>query len=548
MIRVRQIKLNIEDDSRESLIKAIAKKLKIKESEIKNITIIKRSLDARYKPDLYYVYEADVEVVNEEVILVRNKSLDVVKSLNEEYVMPQKGNVLLNKRPIVVGSGPAGLFCSYLLSKMGYKPIILERGEKVEDRIKTVEKFFSDGILNKESNVQFGEGGAGTFSDGKLNTLTKDKFNRCKFVFETFVECGANPEILYDNMPHIGTDILRIVVKNMREKIISMGGEFRYNSCLTDINIEDNKIKSVIVNDREVIDTSILVLAIGHSARDTFRMLYERGLEMVSKPFAVGVRIQHPQEVINNNQYGYGYNKKLKPASYKLTYKSSLGRGVYSFCMCPGGYVVNASSEDGMLAINGMSYYDRGSKNANSAIVVTVTPDDFGNHPLDGIKYQRELEKNAYELGNGQIPIQKLGDYYDNKISSCCGKIEPIFKGNYGYADLNKLYPDYINKSLKEAIINFGTKIKGFDDNDSIIAGVESRTSSPVRIIRSEDYVSNVLGIYPCGEGAGYAGGITTSAIDGVKVAEAIISKYKSENISITWITISNAIRLSCHK
>ncbi|MBQ2872810.1 MAG: NAD(P)-binding protein [Bacilli bacterium] len=529
MIRIRQVKLNIEKDDKYSLIKAISKKIKINESEIKDISIVKKSLDARHKPDLYYVYEVDAIVNNEDKIISKNKSIDVIVAPNEEYVMPLKGNILLNKRPIIVGSGPAGLFCSYLLAKMGYKPIIIERGEKVEDRIKTVEKFFNDGILNKESNVQFGEGGAGTFSDGKLNTLTKDKFNRCKFVFEIFVECGANPEIIYDNMPHIGTDVLRVVVKNMREKIISMGGEFRYNSCLTDINLSDGKVNSIVINNNQVIDTDILVLAIGHSARDTFQMLYDNGIEMNAKPFAVGIRIEHPQKIINNSQYGENYNKNLKPASYKLTYKSSLGRGVYSFCMCPGGYVVNASSEEGMLAINGMSYYKRDSKNANSAIVVTVTPDDFGNHPLDGIKYQRELEKKAYELGNGFIPIQKLGDYYNDKVSTCIGSVEPIFKGKYNFANLNKLYPEYINKSLKEAIDNFGNKIKGFNDNDSIIAGVESRTSSPVRITRDEEYVSNILGIYPCGEGAGYAGGITTSAIDGVKVAEAIISKYNNE-------------------
>ena len=287
------------------------------------------------------------------------------------------------------------------------------------------------------------------------------------------------------------------------------------------------KVMSIVINDDRVMDVDVVVLAIGHSARDTFEMINNVGIKMESKAFAVGIRIQHPQEIININQYGDKYYKRMNPASYKLTYKASNGRGVYSFCMCPGGYVVNASSEDGMLAINGMSYYKRDSVNANSAIVVTVTPDDFGNGVLDGVRFQRDLEEKAYKLGNGNIPIQRLGDYYNNVESTRLGNIEPIFKGNYELSNLNLLYPGYINESLKEAIEHFGYKINGFNDVDSIIAGVESRTSSPVKIIRNEEYVSNIEGIYPCGEGCGYAGGITTSAIDGMKVAEAIISKYR---------------------
>ena len=528
MIRVRQIKIDVKNDIFDEIKKSVSKKIKVNINDIKGIKINKKSLDARYKPNLYYIYEVDIDVLNEEEILNRNKlSNDIVFVENEEYIVPSMGNDLLDKRVVIVGSGPSGLFCGYLLSMMGYKPLIIERGEKVEDRVLTVEKFFSDGILNKESNVQFGEGGAGTFSDGKLNTLTKDKFNRCRFVFDTFVKCGANSEIMYSNTPHIGTDVLRDVVKNIRNKIIDMGGEFRYNSCLTDIICIKNKVNSIEINDSELIDTNVLVLAIGHSARDTFSMLYNKGLYMESKPFAMGIRIQHSQEMINVSQYGDNYYKGLAPANYKLTYKSSEGRGVYSFCMCPGGYVVNASSEDNRLAINGMSYYKRDSKNANSAIVVTVSPDDFGKHPLDGIRFQRELEEKAYKLGNGKIPIQLLKDYYNNIESFKLGNVLPIFKGDYKLSNLNQLYPEFINKALKEAIVNFGMKIKGFDDGDSIIAGIESRTSSPVRINRNEEYISNIEGIYPCGEGAGYAGGITTSAIDGIKVAEAIISKYR---------------------
>ena len=526
MIRIRQVKINVISDNKNNLLKAICKKIKVNLNDIKDYVVVKKSLDARYKPDLYYIYEVDVSLVNEvDILKINNK--DVMVTPNEEYVKPSKGDLILDKRPVVVGSGPSGLFCAYLLANMGYKPIVIERGEKVEDRINTVEKFWNEGILNKESNVQFGEGGAGTFSDGKLNTLTKDKFNRCRYVFKTFVECGANEDIIISNMPHIGTDVLRDVVKSIRNKIIDMGGEFLYNSCLTNVNILDNKVKSIEINNNVLVDTDVLVLAIGHSARDTFEMLNNIGLMMEPKPFAIGIRIQHPQEIININQYGNNYYKGLNPASYKLTYKSSNGRGVYSFCMCPGGYVVNASSEEGKLAINGMSYYKRDSENSNSAIVVTVTPDDYGNGVLDGVKYQRELEKRAYQLGNGNIPIQKLDDYYNNKQTEYLGNVKPIFKGKYDFANLNKLYPEYVNASLKEAINHFGDKINGFNDGDSIISGVESRTSSPVRIIRNENYVSNIEGIYPCGEGAGYAGGITTSAIDGLKVAEAIINKYK---------------------
>ena len=528
MIRVRQVKVRVNDNDISKIKMIVAKKIKVNVNEIKNIEIVKRSLDARYKPDLFYIYEVDIDINNEKDILNRNKSNnDVSVSFDDRYVMPNKGDIVLDKRIVIVGSGPAGLFCAYLLAKMGYKPLVIERGEKLEDRVLTVENFWNNGKLNKESNVQFGEGGAGTFSDGKLNTLTKDKFNRCRYVFETFVECGADKDIMISNMPHIGTDVLRDVVKNLRNKIIDMGGEFRYNSCLTKININNDKVSSIEINNDELIDVSVLVLAIGHSARDTFEMLNNAGLKMEPKAFAVGIRIQHPQEIININQYGEGYDKNLGAASYKLTYKSSNGRGVYSFCMCPGGYVVNASSEDNRLAINGMSYHKRESVNANSAIVVTVTPDDFGNGILDGVKFQRELEENAYKLGNGNIPIQILRDYYKNRESISLGNIKPIFKGRYSLSNLNNLYPEYINESLKEAITHFGSKIKGFDEYDSIIAGVESRTSSPVRIIRDEDYVSNIDGIYPCGEGAGYAGGITTSAIDGLKVAEAIIGKYR---------------------
>lgn len=528
MIRIRQIKISVENDTLQELRKKISQKIRCPEQDIIDIKISKKSLDARTKPNIYYIYEVDVILLNENQLLKRKKqNKDILKTPDETYKIPKLGNSPLNTPPIIVGSGPAGLFSAYLLALKGFKPIIIERGENIENRIKTVEHFWNTGELNENSNVQFGEGGAGTFSDGKLNTLVKDKYYRMKKVFEIFVECGASPEILYIHNPHIGTDVLREVVVNLREKIIKMGGTFLYNTCLTNIIIKDRKIKAIEINNKEIIDTEVLILAIGHSARDTFIMLQENNITLEPKPFAIGLRIQHPQELINQNQYGKNYNKNLPTASYKLTYKSSDNRGVYSFCMCPGGYVVNASSEKGRLAINGMSYHDRGSKNANSAIVVTVSPDDYGLLPLDGINYQRKLEENTYKLGNGKIPIQLLKDFHNNVESRNLGNISPLIKGDYKLSNLNTILPSKVSNSLKEAFINFDQKIAGFNHENAILAGIESRTSSPVRIPRDDNLESSdIKGIYPCGEGAGYAGGITTSAMDGLKVAEAIISKY----------------------
>lgn len=525
MIRIRQVKLPIEEDN---LIPKIAKILKLKQSEIINIKIIKKSLDARDKNNLLFVYEVEAEVLSEEKILRTNKSKDVFTSPNEEYKFPINGLITSDKRPIIIGAGPAGLYCAYLLAEHGFKPLIIERGEKVEDRVKTIEEFWQNKRFNKNSNVQFGEGGAGTFSDGKLNTTIKDKENRIKKVLEIFIENGAPSEILYDAKPHIGTDILRDVVRNIRNKIISWGGEFRFNTTLTNIIIEDNKIKQIEVNNKELIDCNILVLAIGHSARDTFKMLNENNLQIIAKPFAVGIRIEHPQKMINKSQYGIENSPYLTQASYKLTYTASNGRGVYSFCMCPGGYVVNASSEEKRLVVNGMSNYKRESSNANSALVVTITPKDYGENPLDGIEFQRKLEEKAYTLGNGNIPIQKYIDFKNNIKSSCLDEVSPCMKGKYEFANLNELFPEYINSSLKEAIEVFGKKISGYNRGDAILSGVESRTSSPVKIIRDSSLESNIKGIYPCGEGAGYAGGITTSAVDGIKVAEKIALLYKN--------------------
>lgn len=525
MIRLRQISLALNDKI--SLKHKCAKILHIKESAILDLQIKSLSLDARRKPKLYYIYTVDIKVNNEDAILKNINNLNIFKAPNEEYQFKIDGVNKLNKRPIIVGMGPAGLLCGYLLAEHGYKPLLIDRGEDVDQRVKDVEEFWQTGNLKINSNVQFGEGGAGTFSDGKLNSQVKDSFFRRQKVFDIFIANGAPKNIRYVNKPHIGTDKLRHMIKNIRLEIIKMGGEFNYNSCLTDIEIENNKIKRIEINNNKWIDTDILVLALGHSARDTFEMLYKHKINMEGKPFALGIRIQHPQALINKNQYGIENYNKLEPASYKLTYKANNNRGVYSFCMCPGGYVVNASSEEKRLAINGMSNYQRDSENANSAIIVTVTPNDFGHHPLDGMKFQRTLEEKAYLLGQGMIPTQLFKDYKNDKISTSLGKVKPIFKGNYMLTNINTLFPNYINEALKEAISYFDTKIHGFGMDDAIISAIESRSSSPVRILRNSNGVSNIEGIYPCGEGAGYAGGITSAAIDGIKVAEFIAQIYK---------------------
>lgn len=517
MIRISNIKIDVLKDNKENIIKKLEKELKEKVIDYK---IVKKSIDAR--KDIKYVYTFDVNVSNEEKVL---KNKNVIKTPKEEYKLEITGKNKLENRPVIIGTGPSGLFLGYMLSKYGYKPLLIERGEKIEDRVKTVESFWKDNNLNTESNVQFGEGGAGTFSDGKLNTLVKDKYYRMKKVFEIFVEAGAPEEILYDYKPHIGTDKLREVVINLRNKIISMGGEFRYSTKLTDLIIKNNKLEGIIVNDKEEIKTNSIFLGIGHSARDTYEMLRGHNLEMKSKPFAVGVRIEHKEEDINKCLYK-DYYDKLGPASYKLTYNTSDGRGVYSFCMCPGGYVVNASSEKGRLAINGMSNYLRDSGISNSALVVSVTPKDYGEDLFDGVKFQRNLEEKTYKLGNGKIPVQKYKDFKNNKISTSFDYINT--KGDYKSCNLNDLLPTFIIKSIHEAMPNFKKQINCFDEG--VLLGIESRTSSPITILRDENGESNIKGIYPVGEGAGYSGGITTSAMDALKQVENFVKIFKPFN------------------
>ena len=527
MLKVRQIKIEVLSDNETSRFDALLKKTKLKKENILNYKTTKQSLDARDKNNILHVYEMIVEISNEEKYLKNNKNKDISYYEEENYKYEKNGTKELRNNIVIVGSGPAGLFAGYILAENGYKPIIIEQGKKIEERIKDVEDFWNNNNLKLNSNVQFGEGGAGTFSDGKLNTLIKDKFNRMKKVFNTFVECGAPEDILYSYKPHIGTDKLRNVIINMRNKIIDMGGTFLYETKLTNIVVNNNQIHKIIVNDNKEINCDALILAIGHSARDTFEMLHQNNVEMQNKPFAVGLRIQHNQSVINESQYGKKYAKVLSSSSYKLTHQTSSGRGVYTFCMCPGGFVVNASSEEKRLVVNGMSNHDRNEKNSNSAIIVTVSEKDYGTNLFDGVKYQRLLEEKAYNLCNGKIPVQLFKDYKDNKISVDFKSVKPVIKGEYDFGNLNELFSLEINNSLIETISVFSKKIKGFDDDASILAGVESRTSSPIKIIRDENFESNIKGIFPCGEGAGYAGGITSAAVDGIKVAETIGKIYK---------------------
>lgn len=527
MLRVREIKLSFQDDNENNLKLSILKKLRLPKNYNLTYKVVRKSLDARKKPEVYYVYEILCTLdKKEEARLLKLNNKDIVLGAEIKYNFKPIGTEKLKNPIVVVGSGPAGLFASLNLIKNGYHVVVIERGYEIAKRIKVVEEFWHTNKLDSKSNIQFGEGGAGTFSDGKLNTLVNDKEGRYQYVMETFAFFGANKEITYVNKPHIGTDVLRTVITNMRKKLEALGAKFLFATELTDINIKEGKIESIVLNNKEIMPCSGLILAIGHSARDTFYMLNKKGLVMENKPFAVGFRIMHSQSLIDKNQYGI-LDNRLPAASYKLTFKASNNKGVYSFCMCPGGYVVNASSEPNRLCINGMSYSKRDSVIANSAIIVTVNETDYGTVLFDGIKFQRALEEKAYYLGKGLIPIETYGDYKNNKKPQNLGTLEPKIKGKYNIANLNELLPNNLNVALKEGIENFDKKIKGFADNNALLCGIEARTSSPIRIIRNEHYESNIVGIYPCGEGAGYAGGITSAAIDGLKVSEAIMNKFK---------------------
>lgn len=527
MIQISQLKLPVTHTA-EELKKKTARMLRIAPEQIQEIKIKKRSIDARKKDQLLFIYTVEAVVNQEKKVLHKAKSPDIQMARPQQYRFPAPGSERLRGRPVIIGFGPAGLFAGLMLARSGYQPLILERGEEIAVRNQKVEQFWKGGLLDPESNVQFGEGGAGTFSDGKLNTLIKDPHYRSRLVLETFVEAGADAAILYLNKPHIGTDVLQSVVTNIRQEIIRLGGEVRFGAKVTGFLTEGSRLVGVKINDCKTIETGAVVLAVGHSARDTFRMLLDYPLVVQAKSFAVGLRIQHPQSLINRAQYGLDASSILGAADYKLTQQTANGRGVYSFCMCPGGFVVDASSEPGRLAVNGMSYHARDGENANSALIVTVSPADFPDAgPLGGVLFQEQLEERAWRLGKGRIPVQLYGDFCKGQGSTGYGVVGPAFRGRTAFADLRQLMPEALNQSLIEAMAAFGRKIPGFDRADSILSGIESRTSSPVRISRNEAFESSLSGLFPCGEGAGYAGGIMSAAMDGIKVAEEIAAHYQ---------------------
>lgn len=534
MIRLHQVKIEVteakseqemEQQQRIQLGKKIRRLLGLKRpDELIDWRIVKRSLDARKKPKLFYLYIVDAKVKKEEQVLAGCRAKEIEKIEKKEYRFPEerKPRAL---RPVIVGTGPAGLFCGYFLARYGYRPILLERGKAVDERRKDVEHFWKTGELDPESNVQFGEGGAGTFSDGKLNTLVKEKHGRNREVLRILTRHGAPESILYDSKPHIGTDILSLVVRRMREQILAWGGEVRFQARMDELLVSEGRISGVRLSNGEILQTDAVVLAVGHSARDTFSMCNEKQIPMEAKPFAVGYRVEHPQELINRGQYGESCMRCLPTAAYKLAMKSDSGRGVYSFCMCPGGYVVNASSEPGRLAVNGMSYSGRDGKNANSAILVSVSPEDFGGEgPLAGVEFQRRLEEKAYGLGQGKIPVQYYKDFKGRTEHQ--GHIEedflPAMKGDYVFAPVREILPEALNEVFIQGMEHFHRLIEGFADDYAYISGIESRTSSPVRINRDEWGQSAIKGLYPCGEGAGYAGGITSAAMDGIFIAEMV--------------------------
>ncbi len=542
MLRINQLKLppSVQGEQLyQALYKKAGKVLGCEQGAIEQLQILKCSIDARKKPDIVYSYTVDVQLRGkEDSYLKRVKDKNQVQKITPQvYTFPQAGEEHLSHRPVIVGTGPCGLFAGYMLALHGYRPILLERGADVENRQQDVEQFWKTGVLKPESNVQFGEGGAGTFSDGKLNTLVKDKYGRGREVLRIFVEAGAPEHILYDAKPHIGTDILTDVVKHIREAIQTHGGEIRFHSKVTDLYMENGRITGVCINDTERLDTELCVLAIGHSARDTYQMLQNRGIAMEAKSFAVGFRVEHPQRLIDNDQYGCPHEEGgLPTAAYKVTAKTSTGRGVYSFCMCPGGYVVNASSEEGMVAVNGMSYSKRDGANANSAIIVSVSPEDYPDtSPLGGIAFQRALEKKAWELGQGKVPVETYGNFKEavtgepasNHGETFYENFQPCHKGEILEAPVHEILTQDMNQAFIEGMEHFDHILQGFANGKVLVSGIESRTSSPVRICRNEELQSEIRGLYPCGEGAGFAGGITSAAMDGLRVAEVIGAKFR---------------------
>ena len=531
-IRINNISLDL-DEPQDNLKIKVAKKLRISLKEIKNYRIIKEAIDARKKDSIRFNYCVEVKCKGEEKLINKLKDKDLFFQDTEETIDIAFGSKPMINRPLIIGMGPAGLFAGLIMAKNGYRPIIIERGEPVEERTDTVNSFWKTGNLNMESNVQFGEGGAGTFSDGKLTTRIKDK--RCDYILSELVKAGAPHEIIYMGKPHIGTDILKKVVINIRKQIISYGGEVRFNSRLDSLIVKDGSLKAALVNGEEI-PCENLLLAIGHSSRDTYTMLRDIGVNLTPKAFAIGVRVEHARHLIDENQYGkFANHPKLRSANYRLAHSSEITkRSVYSFCMCPGGEVVAAASEKGRLVVNGMSYYRRDLDNSNSAIVVTVGPKDFENNlPLSGMEFQRHYEKLAYDLGGGGYiaPVQLVEDFLKDRKSQLLGSVIPSYRPGYELREMKNCLPKYVVETLKEGFVSFEKKIKGFASNGAVITGIETRTSAPVRIERNEILESvGIKGLFPAGEGAGFAGGIISAAVDGVKCAESIMKKVAAKN------------------
>ncbi|MDR1606121.1 MAG: NAD(P)/FAD-dependent oxidoreductase [Streptococcaceae bacterium] len=530
MLRLTQIKLSIHDDL-SAIQQQVLKRLRIQPSDLLELRIYKESIDARKAGDIYFIYTVDVGVKDETKFLTgKIKHLAPTPDLAYQAPKLKHGTQPLTHRPVVIGFGPAGMYAALLLAQQGYRPLVLERGEAVDDRVRSIEAFWQQGQLNPNSNVQFGEGGAGTFSDGKLTSRGKDL--RGRQVLAELVKAGAPEEILYQAHPHVGTDLLRDIVKRIRQEIIALGGEVRFQAQVKQFKSVSGRLQAVVLTSGELIETEQAILAIGHSARDTFSELDAAGVEMTAKPFAVGVRIEHPQTVIDQAQYKtFAGHARLGAAEYRLTYKASNGRGVYTFCMCPGGLVVPSSSEAGHLVTNGMSEHARDQKNANSGLLVQVFPEDFGSAgALAGIDFQRALEQKAFALGGGtyQAPAQLVGDFLKGQPSTAMGSVTPSYALGVVPTDLTRLFPDYITAALKEALIGLDHKLHGFAMADAVLTAVESRSSSPLRINRDQTSLQSVSvkGLYPSGEGAGFAGGIVSAAIDGLKCAESLISAF----------------------
>ncbi len=528
MLRLTEIKLPL-DHSDDALKSAILKKLQITAKDLMGFSIFKRSHDARKKNDIIFVYIVDVELgpaLEARLLgrLKRDPQVRVTPDMSYRPVAQAPPNFV--KRPIVIGTGPCGLFAGLLLAQMGFRPIILERGKSVRERTVDTFGFWRKKGLNPESNAQFGEGGAGTFSDGKLYSQVGDPHHYGRKVLTELVEAGAAPEILYVNKPHIGTFRLVALVQNMRAKIESLGGEFRFQTRVVDLDIHERRMHGVLLANGEHIAAEQVVLAVGHSARDTFQMLFERGVYMEAKPFSIGFRVEHPQSLIDRSRFGpQAGNPLLGAADYKLVHHCANGRSVYSFCMCPGGTVVAAASEPGRVVTNGMSQYSRNERNANSAIVVGITPADYPEHVLAGVDLQRQLETRAFELGGGtyEAPGQLVGDFIANRPSTALGTVIPSYTPGVHLGDLSASLPEYAITAIREALPAFDKQIAGFAMHDAVLTGVETRTSSPIRIKRNADGQSlNTIGLFPAGEGAGYAGGILTAGIDGIRAAEAV--------------------------